>query len=302
MIVAFASIVLDHVATVPRLPDVGETVICPSYALYPGGKGANQALAAARAGAPVKVGGAVGQDAAADAALALMKAEGLDLSGVEAVDEPTGAAFVMVDPAGRNQIVVIAGANLKAQAACLADHAWRAGDLLLLQGETPQREATRLAKAAKAAGARVILNAAPAGPVAPDLMEALDYLIVNEHEAAVIASTLAWDDADPDTIAARIDREHGVACIATLGAEGCVAWAGGVRRSLPAPKVAVVDTVAAGDAFVGAFAAALHRGFGLTGALQRGIAAGSLACTVAGAQPSLPRADAIEALAATLMA
>ena len=300
MIVVFASIILDHVARVERLPRAGETVIAPTYQVFPGGKGANQALAAARAGAPVLMGGAVGKDAGAEAALSLLRAEGVDLSGVEAVDLPTGAAFIGVDASGQNQIIVTAGANLEAHAASLMSHPFGPGDLLLLQCETPEAQGIALARLAKARGARVILNAAPAGPVSADLIDLLDVLIVNEHEAVVLSIALDWEERDPDLIAARVDREFGVACIATLGEEGCIGWHGGVRRSLAAPKVKVVDTVAAGDAFVGAFAAALHRGIGFSGALQRGIAAGSLACTVLGAQPSLPRAEEVEALAATL--
>jgi ribokinase len=302
MIVVFASIILDHVATVERLPGVGETVIGPSYEVFPGGKGANQALAAARMGVPVKVGGAVGRDAAAEKALSLLREGGADLSGVEEADLPTGAAFIGVDARGQNQIIVTAGANLKARAASLEGHPWTKADILLLQRETPEADCIALAEAARTGGARVILNLAPAGPVSPELLAATDMLIVNEHEALVLAVSLDWDERDPDLIAARMDREHGVACIATLGAEGCIGWQGGVRRSLSAPEVKVVDTVAAGDAFVGAFAAALHEGLGFTGALQRGIAAGSLACTRNGAQPSLPARAEVEALAAKLTA
>jgi ribokinase len=300
MIVVFASINVDYVATVPRLPGPGETVIGPSYEMFPGGKGANQALAAARAGAAVRVGGAVGRDGAAEVALALLSEGGCDLAGVERVEAPTGAAFIAVDAKGQNQIVVAAGANLAARAGSLAAHLFAKSDILLLQGETPEAERLALAARARAAGARVIFNAAPAGPIRPELLALIDLLIVNEHEARVVSVSLDWEERDPDLIAARMDREHGVACVVTLGAEGCIGWQGGVRRSVATPSVKVVDTVAAGDAFVGAFAAALHRGFGFTGALRRGVAAGALACTRNGAQPSLPVAAAIEALADTL--
>lgn len=300
MIVVFASIILDHVASVERLPGVGETVICPSYQLFPGGKGANQALAARRAGAPVTVAGAVGSDGAAEAALELLKAGGVDLSRVARADLPTGAAFLGVDAKGQNQIIVCAGANMAASAASLADFAWSKDDILLLQRETPEAECLAIATAASAAGARVVLNVAPAGPVAPELLDLLDILVVNEHEAAVLAVSLDWEERDPDLIAKRIDSELGIACIATLGSEGCIGWQNGKRRSLPAPAVKVVDTVAAGDAFVGAFAAALHAGQTFEVALKHGVAAGSLACTLNGAQPSLPFAKDIAALAATL--
>lgn len=300
MIIVFASIMLDHVITVDRLPGQGETVVGTSYQTFPGGKGANQALAAWRAGARVKIGGATGRDAAAEMALALLQEGGIDLAAVEQVDEPTGAAFIGVDARGHNQIIVTAGANRKARAASLAHHGWSKSDILLLQRETPEGEAVAIARVAKAAGARVVLNLAPAGPVSADLIDLVDILIVNEHEAVVLSISLDWDERDPDLIAARVDRELGISCIATLGAEGCIGWSGGVRRSIVAPPVKVVDTVAAGDAFVGAFAAALQAGLGFTGALQRAVAAGSLACTKAGAQPSLPTAPQIEALAASL--
>ena len=300
MIVVFASIILDHVAAVERLPGVGETVICPSYQLFPGGKGANQALAARRAGAPVIVAGAVGRDGAAAAALDLLREGGVDLSRVREADLPTGAAFLGVDQRGQNQIIVCAGANLRASADSLSDHAWGKGDILLLQRETPEAECLQLARAASAGGARVVLNVAPAGPVSAELLDCLDVLVVNEHEAVVLAVSLDWEERDPDLIAARIDRELGIACIATLGAEGCIGWLSGKRHSVPAPEVKVVDTVAAGDAFVGAFAAALHEGRPFEAALRQGVAAGSLACTLNGAQPSLPFADDIAALAARM--
>lgn len=300
MIVVFASIILDHVASVERLPGVGETVICPSYQLFPGGKGANQALAARRAGAPVIVAGAVGRDGAAGAALELLHEAGIDLTRVRHVDLPTGAAFLGVDQKGQNQIIVCAGANLQASADSLEDHVWSRDDILLLQRETPEAECLKLARAASGAGGRVILNVAPAGPVAPELMDCLDMLVVNEHEAAVLSVSFDWEERDPDLIARRIDSELGIACIATLGAEGCVGWMQGRRHSVAAPPVKVVDTVAAGDAFVGAFAEALHAGHGFDLALRRGVAAGSLACTLNGAQPSLPHAKDIEALAAQM--
>ncbi len=169
------------------------------------------------------------------------------------------------------------------------------GDILLLQREVPE-QMPHGAQRMKQAGGRVILNLAPAGPPDPALLAGLDMLVANEHEALVLAQSLGWAEREPDDIARRCDGELGIACIVTLGAEGVVGWHGGVRRRLAAPAVSVVDTVAAGDSFTGAFAAALSAGYGFSGALQRGLAAGSLACTAAGAQPSIPRRDAIEAL------
>ena len=145
----------------------------------------------------------------------------------------------------------------------------------------------------------MVLNLAPSGHLGSGLLSLLDVLIVNEHEARDLALALGWDATEPDAFAARIDAEHGVACIATLGAQGAVGWSGSVRRIVPAPPIEVIDTTAAGDAFTGAFAATLAAGFGFMGALQRGVAAGSLACTKPGAQPSLPDKAAIDALAAS---
>jgi len=298
MIVVFGSLNADLVTRVGHIPAPGETVIGPGYAVHPGGKGANQALAAARAGARVIMAGAVGHDGLAKAALGLLSAEGVDLSLVARLDEPTGAAFITVDAAGENAIVVAAGANGHARAETLAGIAWEDGAILLLQREVPEAECIAAARIAKAHGARVMLNLAPAGRPDPELVALLDILVMNEHEARVMADALGIAEGNPDAIARVIDARHGIAAIVTLGAEGLVAWTGGVRRTMPAPPVAVVDTTAAGDTFCGAFAAALAGGYGFTGALQRGVAAGSLACTKAGAQPSIPDKAAIEALVA----
>ncbi|MEI5667986.1 ribokinase [Bosea sp. CCNWLW174] len=297
MITVFGSLNVDLVTPVERLPGAGETVLGPGYALHPGGKGANQALAARRAGAEVTLVGAVGRDGFAEIALGLLAEDGVDLAHVARVEAPTGAAFIAVDAAGSNQIVVAAGANALAKADAVETLRPGEGDLLLLQREVPEGECLRAARAMRAGGGRVVLNLAPAGEPAPELLALTDILIVNEHEALILAGSLGWSETEPDAIARRIDGERGIACIVTLGSAGAVGWHGGVRRRLEAPVVDAVDTVAAGDSFVGAFAAALQAGFGFSGALQRGLAAGSLACTVAGAQPSVPRREAIEALA-----
>jgi ribokinase len=149
---------------------------------------------------------------------------------------------------------------------------------------------------ARRRGARVLLNAAPAAAVSPDLLTNLDSLVVNEHEAAIVGAGLGLT-GDPEAIAAEIDARYGVATLVTLGAAGAVAFAGERRYQAAAPAVTVVDTTSAGDTFVGAFAAALDRGLNFEAALKRGLAAGSLACAKPGAQPSMPYTDEIEALA-----
>ena len=293
MITVFGSLNIDLVTRVEAIPRPGETVLGPSYAVIPGGKGANQALAARRAGAEVRLVGAVGDDGFADAALSLLLQEGVDCSRVRRVDAPTGAAFIAVDAAGENAIVVASGANARASASVLHDLPAGPGHVLLLQREVPETEALAAARWMQAGGGRVVLNAAPAGAVSADLLACLDTLIVNEHEAAVVGGALGLTGSI-DAIAAAIDARHRVATIVTLGAEGVLGWTGGVRRAVPALPVSVVDTTAAGDAFCGAYAAALAAGLHFSTALARATAAGSLACTAAGAQPSLPSAAAID--------
>jgi ribokinase len=297
MIVVFGSINLDFLCRVEGLPKPGETVISSSFAIAPGGKGANQALAARRAGADVILAGAVGRDPNADLALALLNADGVDLSRLHRVEEPTGTAFITVDAAGRNQIVVAPGANAFASADSLSDYQWSSRDLLLLQRETREAEALSVARRANAGGGRTMLNAAPAGPIAAELLELLDFLIVNEHEASAIAYTLGWPDSDAAAFVRRAASSLGIACIATLGEAGAVAAFEEEWIELPALPVSTVDTVGAGDAFVGVLAAKLAAGAGLASAIRTGIVAGSLACTRAGAQPSLPFQAEIESAA-----
>lgn len=302
MIVVFGSLNIDLVARVPDLPGAGETVLGPGYHVVPGGKGANQALAARRAGAEVALVGAVGRDAFADAALTALAAAGVDLARIARVDAPTGAAFIAVDAAGRNQIVVAAGANAEAKAAALDGLATGPGDILMLQGEVPEAENLAAARWAKAHGMTVLLNRAPAGPVPSALMDLVDVVIVNEHEILALATGLGLASDAPEAVATAIDRQLGKTAVVTLGAAGAVAWRDGVRCLVPALPVAVVDTTAAGDAFCGAFAAALAQGRGLVSAVEHGVAAGSIACTVFGAQPSLPDAAAIAPAALTIAA
>ena len=300
MIVVFGSVNLDLVTRVTKIPAPGETVLGPSYDVVPGGKGANQALAARRAGARVMLVAAVGQDAFAATALSLLAADGVDLSAVARLEAPTGAAFIAVDAQAENAIVVASGANAHAKASQLEGVSFGASDILLLQREVPDAEAEAAAHLAKRRGARVLLNLAPAGPIPRSYLDLLDVLILNEHEAVTIGTHLGLPDLAPQAVAAAIDAQFGVATIVTLGAEGAVGFVGGTRHAVGSLPIEVVDTTAAGDAFVGAFAAALERGLSFDAAMVRGAAAGSLACAKLGAQTSLPFAADIEAGAARL--
>ena len=300
MIVVFGSINIDLVTKTERIPAPGETVIGGDYSKAPGGKGANQALAARRAGAEVKMAGAYGRDAFADDALRLLRADGVDLDQARAVDNPTGAAFITVDAHGENAIVVASGANAAARAQPLAGLAWRTGDWLIMQREVPDAEVFRAAAIARAEGAKILLNNAPALPLAADQVRLFDVICVNETEAAILGRHLGFAALEPGAVAERLATDFGVLGLATLGPLGAVLAGKGPTLCMAPPKVTVVDTTGAGDTFIGAFVAALARGADERQALREGLAAGSLACTLPGAQPSMPLAADIARLATTL--
>lgn len=300
MIVVFGSINLDFVVALPRLAGPGETVSGPDHQTFPGGKGANQALAACRAGADVTMIGAVGQDAFAVLALANLKAGGVDLSGVHETDSTTGIAFIGVDPSGENQIIVASGANKRMRAAWLEGQL-TAGDLLLMQGEVPGIEVATAIKIAREAGVQVMWNPAPVPQgTHAELVFSTDILVVNEGEAATIGRQLKLP-CDPDGFAGSL-ATGGRIVVVTLGSKGVLARTTAETFRVSPPTVEVVDTTGAGDAFCGALAAALDRKAPLERALREGVAAGSLACMATGAQSSAPRKDRIEALANSLRA
>lgn len=300
MIVVFGSINVDLVARVERLPGPGETVKGPDYQVFPGGKGANQALAARRAGADVAMVGAVGADDFRHRGLELLTADGVDVTDVATVDAPTGIAMIAVDRGAENMIIVASGANRLARPDAVARRVGE-GDTLVVQFEVPEGAVLDAARAASGRGGRVVLNAAPAGPVDEELARLTDVLIVNEHEAAEVARGIGLPE-DPLAFARAFTRRSGGAVVVTLGGDGAFAVDGDLEVRVPSPRVAVVDTTAAGDAFVGALVAALDRGAGLAEAVVDGVAAGSLAVEALGAQPSLPLAAAIRARAASVTA
>jgi ribokinase len=296
MVVVFGSINLDLVTRARRLPSPGETLIGSGFASYPGGKGANQALAAARAGAVVRMYGAVGCDAAAASALALLRAGKVDVAGVHAVDAPTGCANILVDDAGENAIVVVPGANEKVDPGAVPDAVLTPDAVLLLQQEIPPAANAALIGRAARAGVRIVLNAAPARPLTAKLLAMIDTLIVNESEAATLASTLGWPAEAGAFAAAAAAKIDGLEVIVTRGSAGAISARGHDQIHVAAPPVDVIDTTGAGDAFVGAFSAALDAGDDRVMAMRIASAAGSLACTMHGAQPALPARDAIDAL------
>ncbi|MDI1327613.1 MAG: ribokinase [Brevundimonas sp.] len=276
-ITVVGSINLDFVASAPALPRPGETVTGATLARHPGGKGANQALAAQRLGADVSLTGCVGDDEMAGAALALLIAHGVELSGVETdIAEPTGVALIAVDEQGENQIVVCAGANHRVTPEQLPA---RIDCPLIVQLELP---IPTVEAAVGRATEFVCVNLAPAAPVSDQLLRRADLLVVNETEAAFYGDLL---------------HNGGGRVVVTEGAKGAVMYQRGqeLARATP-PRVKAVDATGAGDAFVGAICVALLEGMPADEALRFACAAGAIAATRPGAQPSLPTRAEVEAI------
>lgn len=285
MITVFGSLNLDLLFNLDRLPTRGETVLTREIVQLPGGKGANQAAAAAMAGAVTRFVGCVGADGLGEPVLAALRNAGCDVSGVDAVPGATGTAVVMVECSGENQIVVGSGANLAVTADLLDAAAPAGGDTLVCQMEIPAEATVAALRAARAAGARTVLNLAPAQSLGPDALAAVDILIVNEGEAAL----LAGETALPAVTARALASAHDLICIVTLGGDGAIAVTPQGRGwRIGSLAVEAVDTVGAGDAFVGVLAASLDLGLDLPDALHRASVAAGLACTRPGAMAALP--------------
>jgi len=286
MIVVFGSINVDLIVPVARLPRLGETVLGGDYALLPGGKGANQALAARRAGAEVVLAGAVGADPFADAALDRLRGEGVDTRLVRVVEQPTGCAAIMVSSEGENMIAVAPGANASARSYQLPDDLLGAGTTLVAQMEVPPGETAQLIRRLRMRGGYSLLNLAPALPIDAALWTEIDLAVANKDEAA------AATGSDPEGLARRLRQ----GLVVTRGAAGAVAiLRDGTRIEVPPLAIEPVDTTGAGDTFVGVLAAALDLGSTLEIALRRATAAAGLACLARGAQTAMPDAAAIAA-------
>ena len=291
MIIVFGSANVDLVMTLPSLPAPGETVLTESYRTVPGGKGANQALAARRAGAKTIFAGAVGDDSYAQLALSFLRSEGVDLSIMKTSDRPTGCAVVLVDDKGENAIGVASGANLDARADQISDELLRKAQLVVLQREVPIEQSAELATRARAHGIEVIFSLAPAARVPDGFLADVDYLIVNQVEAAFLAGSV--DPEDVGTLAHTLARDHDLTAVITLGANGVHAVSPAGVHTVPAPRVDVVDTTGAGDTFTGYLATELATGAPLNQCLTQAVAAASLACTRPGAQPAIPTATQV---------
>jgi ribokinase len=295
-VVVFGSVNADLFFPVPELPAPGRTVLGAAYNATPGGKGANQAVAAVRDGARVAFAGAVGRDPLAAVALSALRASaGVDVSRVAETAAPTGCAAICVDPSGRNQIAVAAGANALARADQVEDAALGPGVVLLVQMEVPPRETAKLVARARSRRARVVLNLAPGGDLPGDALRAVDLLVANEHEAAWLGARLGCGGTAEDLRRVLGGRPD---VVVTRGGAGAEAAGASGPVSVGAVPVAVVDTTGAGDCWCGVLAAALDAGASLEAAMRRAAAAAAIACTRPGAAAAMPGTTEIEALLA----
>lgn len=298
MIIVIGSINLDLIATVDRLPGAGETVPGSGFSTAPGGKGANQALAAARAGGQVRMVGAVGKDGFATEALALLKGGMIDLSGVGETFASTGTALILVGDDGENMIAIVPGANGTVVPGDISKAFLKKGDIVLLQNEIPLPTVDAALDAAKKAGAVTILNTAPFRAEAADMLAKADYVVANETEFDLYTEALSFSGDDRQARMKTFAQKTGHTIVLTLGGDGVMAATPEDFLQVEALAIKPVDTVGAGDTFCGYLAAGIAAALPLEEALKRAAAAGSLACLKPGAQPAIPlKADVDAALA-----
>lgn len=292
MLVVLGSVNADLLFKVAKLPAPGETVLCPGYTMAPGGKGSNQAAAAAKAGADTRFFGHLGGDAYGPVVRGLLLEAGIDCTGLQTSEKPTAIAVIGVDEAGENAIIVASGANLDTAADQVPDDLLGPATTVLCQNEIRMAETAAILARGKAGGATTILNLAPAAPLSAEVLDTLDILVVNEIEARMAAGSTS---GEPLELAQRLARAHHLTCVVTLGAAGAIAVGptGGWR--IGSLAIEPVDTTGAGDAFVGVLAAALDGEAAMPEALRRASVAAGLTCLAIGAQSSQPTAAEIEA-------
>ena len=289
------SINQDFVLRLERRPEPGETVTGAELSLFPGGKGANAAVAAARLGARVTMLGRVGEDAFGEGLMRNLREAGIDTKHVEPIPEvSTGSAFITVTPDGENAIVVSPGANRSFGPGEVDDAAedLRAAGVIVAQLEVDAGAVERAAEIVTGAGGRFLLNLAPPREVSGRLISLADPLVVNEHEARF----LLGDGGEPEAVVEGLQELGPRSVVVTLGADGAVLGAGGSTHRFGAPEVEVADSTGAGDAFVGALAARIAHGDALEEAVPYAVRAGAIAVTREGAQGSLPTPEEVREL------
>ncbi|WP_282412795.1 ribokinase [Pseudomonas sp. PS01299] len=297
-VVVIGSLNMDLVTRAPRLPKGGETLIGHSFATVSGGKGANQAVAAVRLGAQVAMVGCVGNDDYGVQLRDALLAEQIDCQAVSTVEDSSGVALIVVDDNSQNAIVIVAGANGAMTPAVIDrfDAVLQAADVIICQLEIPDATVGHALKRARALGKTVILNPAPASrPLPADWFAAIDYLIPNESEASALSGLPVDSLQSAESAANQLIAMGAGKVIITLGAQGSLFANGKGFEHFPAPKVQAVDTTAAGDTFVGGFAAALASGKSEAEAIRYGQVAAALSVTRAGAQPSIPTMSDVQA-------
>ena len=286
MLMVFGSANMDLLMNVDRLPQVGETVLCNDYSQKPGGKGANQAVAAARAGATVSFCGALGSDSFGDQIIENFLTQGVSTRFIARVNAPTGLALVGIDQEAQNQIIVASGANNHVQATQLHG-GWAGVSMLVCQLEIPVAEVHAALTDAKAHGVTTLLNCAPMKTLPSDIFSDVDILCVNEVELRQIAHVFKLDITENDhKLSKNLSKSTGCRVLTTMGKAGALFVDGEKALKQAILDVPVVDSTGAGDAFVGVFASCYHQGLSI--ALKRASVAAGLACTKVGAQSALP--------------
>jgi ribokinase len=293
-IVVIGSLNADLVVKSPRFPQPGETISGEDLQIIPGGKGANQAVAAARQGVEVAMVGRVGSDSFGPFLVENLKSNQVDTSHVTVDNSATGTAIIVVDANGQNSIVLSPGANGNVSPADVDSASFSDFGLLLLQLEIPIPTVLHAAQQARANGLTVILNPAPAKSLPAELISTVDILIPNESELTLLTGLPVNDAASAEKAAKEILKQGVKTVIVTLGSKGALLVTSTQVTQVDTYKVNVVDTTAAGDAFIGGFASAMLSGRSLEDSVRYGCACGALATTKFGAQPSLPTREEVE--------
>lgn len=293
-VLVVGSLNMDLVVNLKRMPNPGETVLGETFSTFAGGKGLNQAVATSRAGAQVRMIGALGDDPYAKVLREVMDQEKINHSGVVEVSGSSGTAVIEVDESGQNRIVVIAGANGKLKSGNFVPESEE--KILLAQLESPINELEEIFRAAKKSGYKTVLNPAPAMKLAPTFLAEIDLLIPNEHEAAILTGITVTDFESAEKAARALIAQGVAEVIITMAEKGAIYVSPDKVIKQPAYKVSPIDTTAAGDAFCGGLVSELARGKDMESALKFAAAAGGLATTKSGATPSLPTENEIRSL------